>query len=258
MNDMSEAPNIKDYNAYTTRMDLSMVDKLFFVDKIQPDLVVDFGCASGALLKNLKTLCPDVRLLGYDTDPQMVTHSSPEIDVTRTWANVEYAVAEFKRPALILSSVIHEVVHYGSKADIDAFWKKVFESGFHYIVIRDMVPSRSIDRLSCVNDVKKLYHKFLGSKALTDFERIWGSIESNRNLVHFLLKYRYLEPNWEREVRENYIPIAREDLLSKIPLGYDIVFHEHYVLPYILQTVRDETGIELKDPTHLKLILRKN
>lgn len=263
MNVNSVAPEIKDYDAYTHRMDLSMMDKLFFVDKIDPDLVVDFGCATGTLLKNLKALNPSLRVIGYDSDPNMAKHGVGNVSITPDWEFIQsiptsYGGKDVHRPALILSSVIHEVCHYGSKVDIDAFWSKVFESGFHYIVIRDMVPSRSVDRVSCINDVKKLYHKFLGSKALTDFERIWGSIENNRNLVHFLLKYRYLEPNWEREVRENYIPVAREDLLAKIPLEYDVVFHEHYVLPYILQNVRDETGIELKDPTHLKLILRKH
>lgn len=271
---MSEAPSINNYEAYNQRMDLSMIDKLFFLDKIQPDFVVDFGCAAGTLLKNLHRFCPDLRKIGFDNDPNMVAdHSCKESPITTNWEEIvkmitlgtvthhdqkmtHYTTVE--SPALILSSVIHEVFHYGSKADIDAFWARVFQTGFKYIVIRDMVPSRSIDRMSCPNDVKKIYHKFLGTKALTDFERIWGNVENNRNLVHFLLKYRYLEPNWEREVRENYIPIAREDLLAKIPMEYDVVFHEHYVLPYILQTVRDDTGIELKDPTHLKLILRRN
>jgi SAM-dependent methyltransferase len=255
---MNEAPEIKDYDAYINRMDLSAVDKLFFADKIQPDLVVDFGCANGTLLRNLKSLCPSLDVIGYDADPKMVAHSTDAVHITDSWKMVESEISMSKRPALILSSVIHEVFHYGSRADIDAFWKKVLGSGFYYIVVRDMVPSRTIDHSSCVNDVKKIYHKFLGTKALTDFERIWGSVENNRNLVHFLLKYRYLEPNWDREVRENYLPLAREDLLAKIPLDYDVVFHEHYVLPYILQTIRDDIGIELKDPTHLKLILRRN
>lgn len=255
---MNEAPEIKDYNAYTTRMDLSMIDKLFFLDKIQPDLIVDFGCANGTLMNTIHATDPKVRLVGYDLDARKYKYGTQNCSIFDDWGTIQNRIASSERPALILNSVIHEVFHYGSKADIDIFWKRVLESGFHYIVIRDMVPSRSVDRVSCINDVKKLYHKFLGTKALTDFERIWGSIENNRNLVHFLLKYRYLEPNWEREVRENYIPIAREDLLSKIPMGYDVIFHEHYVLPYILQTVRDEVGIELKDPTHLKLILRKH
>ena len=263
-------------------MSLAMIDKLFFADKISPDLVVDFGCADGALLRQLKALKLDLNVIGYDADSNMARNSTKNIPIGSDWyclledlqglpacfyldkirngqTNPPYPHYPIKKNvALILSSVIHEICHYGSKADIDDFWKKVFDTGFEYIVIRDMVPSRSIDRPSNVNDVKKVYHKFLHTKALNDFESVWGSIESNRQLVHFLLKYRYLEPNWDREVRENYLPITREDLLAKIPNQYDVIFHEHYVLPYILQTVKNKTGIEVKDPTHMKLILKRN
>jgi hypothetical protein len=255
---MDELQPITDYTTYNNRMSLTMIDKLFFADKISPDLVVDFGCADGFLLRQLKALKPDFFVIGYDTDVEMRKHSTKDIEITDDWNSIKKQIPSWAKAALILSSIIHEVCHYRSKAEIDDFWKKVFETGFEYIVIRDMVPSRSIDRPSNVNDVKKAYHKFLHTKALNDFESVWGSIESNRQLVHFLLKYRYLEPNWDREVRENYLPVTREDLLAKIPNKYDVIFHEHYVLPYILQTVKDETGIEVKDPTHIKLILKRN
>ena len=268
---MNEAPNITNYDTYNGRMELSMLDKLFFIDKIDTDLIVDFGCANGALLKAIGNMKPNIRLVGYDNDPAMARINT-EYPIFSKWDNIEDILRvgtkkvseheteyfDVNHPTLILSSVIHEVFHYGSKPDIDTFWKQVFDTGFKYIVIRDMLPARAVERVSCVNDVKKVYHKFLGTKALDDFERVWGSIENNKQLIHFLLKYRYLEPNWEREVRENYMPITREALLAKIPMDYDIIFHEHYVLPYLLQTVRDDTGIEIKDPTHLKLILRKH
>lgn len=256
---MSEVNAIKDHTIYEKRMALSLMDKVFFADKISDaDLLVDFGCADGVLLRFLKSYCPDLAVLGYDLDPSMTKHSTDKVLIYSDWEAVKREVAKAKRPALNLSSVIHEVFHYGSKSDIDNFWKQIFDCGFHYIIIRDMVPSRSIDRLSNINDVKKIYHKFLHTKALTDFEGIWGSIEGNRQLIHFLLKYKYIEPNWEREVRENYMPITREDLLAKIPNEYDVLFHEHYVLPYILQTVKSDVGIEIKDPTHIKLILKRN
>ena len=254
---MSASPAIADYTKYNHRMDLSMVDKMFFVDKIRPDLVVDFGCASGTLLRNLKSLNPDAAVLGYDNDPKMAQHSTDDVLIYSNWKAVENLVLSFKRPALILSSVIHEVFHYSGRTEIDEFWNMVFNTGFEYIVIRDMVPSRAVDRASCPNDVKKIYYKFLGTKLLNDFEAQWGNIESNRNLIHFLLKYKYAEPNWEREVRENYIPLNRETLLSKIPMNYDVVFHEHYVLPYIHNMVKSEIGIDMKDPTHIKLILKR-
>jgi len=255
----SEAPAIKNYETYNRRMELAMMDKLFFVDKIEPDLIVDFGCADGVLLKAIRGINPSVQLVGYDTDSEMAKHGTEDIPILTKWEAVmaEKNFGDIKHSAIVLSSVIHEVFHYGSKADIDAFWRQVLGSGFEYIVIRDMVPGRAIDRVACVNDVKKVYHKWLGTRALDDFERVWGSIENNKQLIHFLLKYRYLQPNWDREVRENYMPVTREALLAKIPVEYDIVFHEHYVLPYLLQTVRDDLGIEIKDPTHLKLILRK-
>ena len=255
---MSELTDIKNYETYNQRMDKSMLDKLFFVDKIDTDLIVDFGCANGTLLKNIFKFCPDIARIGYDIDHTMVMeYSCKESPITSNWDSIIEYVNKSKNPTLILSSVIHEVFHYGSKLDITDFWNKVFNTGFKYIVIRDMMPSHSIDKPSCINDVKKIYHKFLGSKALTDFERIWGSIENNRQMVHFLLKYKYLTPNWEREVRENYLPLFREDLLAKIPIEYDVVFHEHYVLPYLLQTVKTEIGIEIKDNTHIKMILKK-
>jgi hypothetical protein len=253
---MTDLKPIADYAAYNGRMELSMIDKLFFADKILPDAVVDFGCADDSLLRHLVALKPGLIVVGYDTDPEMAKRAT-DFPIYADWESAKSAIEGARHPALILSSVIHEVCHYGSKKDIDDFWAKVFLTGFEYIVIRDMVPSRSIDRPSNINDVKKAYHKFLHSKALNDFEGIWGSIESNRSLIHFLLKYRYLEPNWDREVRENYLPITREDLLAKIPNEYDVIFHEHYVLPYIWNGVKYDIGIEIKDPTHMKLILRK-
>lgn len=253
---MNEAPEIANHAVYNGKMELSMMDKLFFVDKIEPDVVVDLGCANGALLRAISR-AKNVKLVGYDNDPKMAQMTT-DFSVYSDWESVKFVITEYKHPAFVLSSVIHEVCHYGSKTDIDAFWKRVFESGFEYIVIRDMVPGRAVDRMSNANDVKKVYHKFLGTKALDDFERVWGSIENNKQLIHFLLKYRYLEPNWEREVRENYMPITREALLAKIPMEYNVIFHEHYVLPYLLQTVQDDLGVEIKDPTHLKLILRKS
>lgn len=256
---MSELNPIVDHSIYEKRMSMSLLDKAFFADKISDsDLVVDFGCADGVLLRFLKGCFPDMAVLGYDVDTTMAKHSVDNALIYTNWEAVMKEVKKAKKATLNLSSVIHEVFHYCSRGDIDLFWEQVFNSGFAYIVVRDMVPSRCIDRQSNINDIKKVYHKFLHTKALTDFEGVWGSVEGNRQLLHFLLKYKYLEPNWSREVRENYLPITREDLLAKIPDDYDVLFHEHFILPYILQTVKDDVGIELKDPTHMKLILKRN
>lgn len=58
-------------------------------------------------------------------------------------------------------------------------------------------------------------------KWLSDtFEDRWGLIcdpdnkkVNAKNLVHFLIKYRYGE-NWDREVDENYLPVSQQKLES--------------------------------------------
>jgi len=256
--------SIADLETYTARMGKGIMDKLFFVDKIEPDVIVDFGAADGTLIQNLEPWFPNAHFIGYDIDEAMI--KAAKAKHTRhtflsKWSYVLDAIRIYqtsgRKIALVLSSIVHEVYHYQEPHEVDQFWKDVFESNFDYIVLRDMIPARSMDRPSDMNDVVKVYRKFADKSQLRDFQNVWGSIEGNRNLIHFLLKYKYETPNWNREVKENYLPFYREDLLAMLPFNYDVMYHEHYVLPYIKRTVRDDLGIELKDPTHLKIILER-
>lgn len=254
---------ISDIQQYTAKMNSGIMDKLFWVDKINPDLIVDFGCADGALLKQIEMWHPNASLFGFDANPTMLklaqTSLNREVQLFSDWEEMAKKIREYKseKVAIILSSVIHEIYHYSSPAEVDLFWNRLFPKKplFDYIVIRDMIPSHTIDRPSDTTDAARIYGRFLGTKELADFESIYGTVENNRQMIHFLLKYKYQLPAWEREVRENYFPLDRRTLLSMIPLDYSVLYHEHYVLPYIKRIVRDEVGIDIKDPTHLKLIL---
>jgi hypothetical protein len=172
---------------------------------------------------------------------------------TDNWDWIERRI-ERRTSAVVLNSVIHEVYAYGTRADVDSVWKRVYDN-FDYVIIRDMIPSISMDRRSDINDIAKILRK-ADSGLVRDFEQVWGSVEQNKNLHHFLLKYRYVD-NWEREVRENYFPLNREELLRSIPEGYEIEFHEHFVLPFLKNIVKKDFDITIKDNTHLKLILKK-
>ena len=58
--------NIQDYDIYTARMQKSVYDKMFFVDKIfddSIDTVIDFGCGDGELILHLHTYMPEVRFI---------------------------------------------------------------------------------------------------------------------------------------------------------------------------------------------------
>ena len=83
-----------------------------------------------------------------------------------------------------------------------------------------------------------------------------GPVTRQRNLVHYLLKYRY-SLNWQREVSENYIPLNTQQFRNLIPAGYEIDYDVEYLLPFIKRKVLEDFGIALKDSTHLKVVVRR-
>lgn len=253
--------SLVNYAVYNAGMKKSLLDKIFFMDKVDAELFVDYGCADGSLIKFLRALFPEYEYFGYDISEEMIAiakENNPEIQdhFSTDWAFIRQKVEESqKKSAVVLSSIIHEVYSYGTITDVEEFWKRIFGDGFDFIVLRDMMPSKTMDRSSDINDIAKIY-KRANHKNLFDFENTWGSIENNKSMTHFLLKYRYTE-NWDREVRENYIPITREDFLSTIDDSYEITFHEHFTLPFFKTIVKKDFDIDLKDNTHLKLVLKR-
>lgn len=154
-----------------------------------------------------------------------------------------------------MSSVIHEVYSYAeSPADISGFWRDVSRCGFRQIAIRDMSLNYKNFTNVPAEDVCWVYeHVFKdpglevkGAKVadlLDDFEAEWGALcdpatgrVDVRNLVHFLIKYRYVE-NWDRELHENYLPITQDRLESILSgMGYKLSHKESSRLPFYAKT----------------------
>lgn len=239
-----------------------MADKLFFLDKVDDTrLFVDYGCADGTLIKTLLPILPDSYFVGYDNSKEMIRMAIDNVGkeqkratFTSAWPFDEKLNSKSSKMALILSSVIHEVYSYGDKEDIEIFWNRVYKTGFDYICIRDMLLGRHSNHLAKLSDVMKV--KRANNPHLNEFEEKWGEITNQKNLMHFLLKYRYSK-NWVRELGENYIPIDLEDIMATIPKDYEISYVYHYVLPFVKKTVMGEFGIDLDENTHIKLILKK-
>jgi 23S rRNA U2552 (ribose-2'-O)-methylase RlmE/FtsJ len=254
---------ISDYLKYISDMNQTMPDKLFFIGDIKFDVIVDFGCADGTFLENVSKVRPNVKIIGYDIDQNMLDKASAKLPkralLTDDWRTVVSEVSKYNRPLLNLSSVIHEVYSYSKNSMIiNKFWNgQVFAGDFKWITIRDMIPSVTLTRNEIVDfkqDAKKL-RRMADKESLQSFEENWGSINSDyRNFVHFLLKYKYRD-NWEREVRENYLPITLETLRTKIPQGYSIVLEDSFVLPYLKKEVKKDFNIDLTHATHLKMII---
>jgi len=250
---INSLPNIE---VYVSRMQKSMMDKMFFIDKVfEPiDNIIDFGCANGILINAMRFLFPEYNYLGYDISYDMISKAKellPECDFYTDWDSIP---VDADATLINISSTLHEVYSYGDEASVAQFYERIFGSGFKYIAIRDMMLSKGIKTLSDPEDVK-LARKLYPEK-LAEYESHWGSITERFNLIHYLLKYSYTE-NWEREVRENYLPISVEDFMSLIPDSYEVVYSEHYVLPYIKQQIKKDSGINLNDATHFKILLKR-
>jgi len=257
--------SIENYQMYISSMNKSVLDKLFFLDMaVDLGTVIDFGCAQGELLKYVKLFSPKVNCIGYDKSPEMIkiAESNKELDITFTsdLSQIKHIIKDEeekgKNVLINISSTLHEVYSYSSVSEIDNFWRFLFTSNVKYISIRDMMISNTCNRTtSMINEIRVRTKKDTIS-LLNDFENVYGSISNNRNLIHFLLKYRYIE-NWKRELHENYLPITIQELFSFIPNSYDMTYYNSYNLPYIRYIVNKDFGIELNDNTHVKIFLER-
>lgn len=258
---------ITDINGYNRSMSCSLIDKIFFMDKIDTniDTIVDYGCADGSLVRFLSNIFPDITYCGYDNNSDMIQIAESQ---NRNGSGIKFCkqlnelrdyLNNYHHPtktAILLSSVIHEVYSYSKEEDIDKFWKFITaESHFKYIIIRDMCLDDSAHRPSLKEDVFKIKSRY-DRAMLDEFERVSGSITDNYNLIHFLMKYRYKD-NWKREVNENYLPLSIEQISRHID-GYSLIYYDHYILPYLQHVVQRDFGITLKDYTHVKMIFKAN
>jgi len=256
--------SVPDLDRYNREMAKGILDKLFFVDHIEADVIVDYGCANGAMLGVLARLFPEKTYVGYEISEAEETAARAtheDMTLTSDWNDVVETLRPFvrrgQRTAVTCSSIVHEVLSYGNPEEIETFWTRIFDQhSFHWVVIRDMCASRALTRPSDPISVAKV-RQIYDPAAIVEFEQQWGTLESNWSLVHFLLKYRY-KANWYRELTENYFPINLEALMSRIPRVWTPVMVEHFTLPFIRRQVMADFGIDLQDRTHLKLILHNS
>lgn len=253
-------PNIGDIGHYNDEMRKSLIDKAFFLDKIDAEIFIDFGCADGALLEFIEHLFPDAVVIGYDISPSMleIAAERTNAELFSDWNELRKHVNKIRngrKTAVICNSLIHEVYAYGDERSVSEFWSNIYGSDFDYVVIRDMCASDNVNRKSDPVAVAKIRQQYDRNR-LREFEAEWGVIDSNWSLQHFLLKYRYVT-NWEREVKENYLPVSFEELLQLIPDAYEPEFVDHFILPFARQQARKELGVDIVDNTHVKLILQK-
>ena len=122
------ATPISNYDQYIIDMNTTMSDKLFFIDEIRFDVIVDFGCADGSFLKSVSNIKPNVKIIGYDLDQTMLDKAASKLPktaiLTDSWETVIREIKGYKSPLLNLSSVIHEVYSYSNSLTVNKFWNR--------------------------------------------------------------------------------------------------------------------------------------
>lgn len=242
---------IKDFDIYITRMRKSMYDKLWFIDKLPDDIkcLYDYGCGDGTLCAIAKDFLPNIVTIGYDMDKRMREQAEHNADIILDNPLIIPAPAE---TCLVASSVFHEIHSYSD--DIKQEYANIFNVGADYIAIRDMFYENGVhilpQHIQAVRDNAN-------QRQLKEFEDVWGSInKNNKNFIHFLLKYRYVE-NWDRELHENYLFSDYQGFLDNIPNNYEVVYQKNYTLPFIKEQVYKDFGIPFIPTTHAKILLKR-
>lgn len=253
---------ISDQEVYDMKMRMSLLDKAFFMAYCDTDFYVDFGCGDGSLMRLLSVMFPEKQFLGFDN----IAHANREwqndhnnIYITTHFGEVRGYLNDViprRSSTFIASSVIHEIYSYCDETEIKQFWDRTFKAEHNFIAIRDFSVSKLEAHVQTPASVEKKIRERANPDHLKSFENKWGKIDHNKQAIHFLLKYDYGN-NWEREVNENYLPLHTEGLMEKIPSDYEIIYKDHYVLPYLKDKVFKDFGLNLTTPTHIKLVLRK-
>lgn len=290
---MEIGKKFKNIVSYNKNMAKHIKDKLFWVNNFSGKdyNIVDFGCADGAIINYLCEINKNSKhthsYIGYDISKTMIdiakgnfNGDNEDVVFTSSWDEVVQAISnsnrKYRTNILLLSSVIHEVYSYAkSEEEIDEFWDRVLNTGFDYIIVRDMMVSYDTFRNLIPEEIGKrpdynlleihkqtyylcddlkTFEKY--KKQLEEFEEKHGSCKIVHNLLHFLLKYRW-KINWEREVNENYFSIMIEDFLDLMKDDYNIDYFERFRVPFLDECFKKDFGIKLTDYTHIKAIFSR-
>lgn len=259
---------MNDIETYNNEMRKSFYDKAFFLDHITDfKAFLDYGCADGSFIEYLREQLSIVRFAGYEIDKTEFELAREKLKKTPVNLfnnyNDLYKASRYLADKFVLnlSSVLHEVYSYSITKDYrpSAFWRSIYDLRPTYIVIRDMcVTENALYNSPNKDEVQKVYN-FSDLAKIESFEKNWGPIKDNyKNFIHFLLKYRYTE-NWNREVKENYVPFTYQSLKKDLNMfneKYDLVYEESFRVPFLEEKWEEDFGITLKYNTHIKLILK--
>lgn len=125
---MNHHAPIQDYARYNAEMSKALPDKLFFLDHIEADIWVDFGCGDGSLLAEI----PGGVTVGIDNDPHQRSLASQRSSLIHVFSSLS-GIGQPRLPGLTTCAIFSSVLH-----EAPELLPQAVAFGFDYIVIRDM------------------------------------------------------------------------------------------------------------------------
>ncbi len=245
---------IANQKQYLERMSKPLQEKLK-ISRYIPDgakNVLDVGCADGTVTLSLAALYPEINFVGIDLNEDFIKIAGEKIGMRK---NIRFEKCFLRErlanperfDVVLFCSVLHEFFSYGEgistvvKALSDAH--EIMKIG-GTLIIRDMIlyDYAANSQLWVEEMTKKVRGKEDLISQLSNFEKSFGKITSVKQLNHFLLKYMYKD-SWEREGKENYVPVSFEeyDQIFKL-LGMTALFQRSSTIPYLKEKWRSDFG----------------
>lgn len=266
---------------YTEEMTKSIWDKAFFMDKIiGVKCIIDFGCADGAMIHMLANLFPETTFYGYDFNDVLIDEAWSKLNIeemnhvffyradntsyksVRTFSDLIKDVQERYQPDEIcinFSSVLHEIFS-SSPSGKEPIKTLIKELKPKYITIRDMYWHQNYFNSDYLTNRALSIMTPEMMPYIEEYESHFNSILEPKELIHFLMKYQWKDNGWDEELKENYFSLDIYDFLdNQCAYDYDLVFKNHYQLPYLTEQWLKEYNIFLPEAhTHAQFILRRH
>lgn len=269
--------NIGNTAKYLARLAKPLAEKLRVARCIPPHAktAVDVGCADGAVTIALARMFPKIEFLGIDLNADFIAvagerakrEGAKNIRFERIYLR-DLLARPGRFDAVTFISVLHEFYSYGEgissvvKAIADAH--ELLRLGGE-VVIRDMILSEYSKRTRFqVGEIARKISSHRGmTRAVRDFERVFGKMKTLYQLNHFLLKYLYFDDtNWPRECREHYVPVTFEEYEAVFRLlGMDLQLKDTYLIEFLRRKWEKDFGLSGDELAGLKstgfLVARK-
>lgn len=250
---------MKNLNSYILKLNDALQEKLFFVDKIdwyKYDVVIDFGCATGTLLRAIqdRVKYPGISFVGFDANSDMIRiakEGHPNITFTEDWLLVKRYAENAGRALVIFSSVLHEINEDNIVAWENIYW---LMKNCNTVVIRDM--KRPLNNEPIDSRTRKRLLSRVAPWQAELFESKWGAIRNKEDMYRFFLMNEFVE-NFHTEVEEDYFSVPWSEIGWMLEDSHNILYERSYTLPYRKQQVKRVFNHVMNDITHKEIIFVK-